>query len=82
MKLPDWLHPYTEPARLRAVWAALAALLGALGIVVTQDLHGAVEAAIVLVGVVIPLVQGRSTRAAVYSPATHDQAVADAARRR
>lgn len=74
MKLPDWLNPYTEPARLRSVWAALANLLATLGIAVSVDLNGAVEALIVLVGIAVPLLQGRSTRAAVYSPASFDAA--------
>lgn len=81
MKFPTWLDPYTEPARLRAVWAAVVGLLAALGINLTADYHNAVEALIVLVGVAVPLIQGSSTRAAVHSPASHDAAVARAARR-
>lgn len=74
MKLPSWLSPYTEPARLRAVWTALAALLASLGLTLSTDLDVAADAVINLVAVVLPLLQGRSTRAAVFSPATFDAA--------
>lgn len=74
MKLPSWLSPYTEPARLRAVWTALAALLAALGLTLSTDLNVAVDAVINVVALVLPLIQGRATRAVVYSPATFDAA--------
>ena len=56
---------YTEPARIRAVVAAVLALCGALGIVLPFDLPGIAEALIVVLSVVIPLVQGEATRAKV-----------------
>lgn len=57
-----------EPARVRAVWTALVGLLAALGVTVAADVDGAVQAVIVAVCAVLPLVQGESTRA-VVSPA-------------
>lgn len=65
------LWKYTEPARIRAIVAAVVALCGALGIVLPVDLPGIAEALIVVLAAVIPLVQGESTRAAVVSPKTH-----------
>lgn len=75
MKLPSWLDPYTEPARLRAIWAAVVALLGTLGVVINTDLNGVVEAVIVVVATLVPLLQGESTRA-VVSPARGDHDLA------
>ena len=51
-----------EPARLRAVWAAIIAVAVALGVTISADTDRAVQAAIVLFAAVIPLVQGESTR--------------------
>jgi hypothetical protein len=73
------LWNYTEPARLRAVVAAVVALCAALGIAIPFDLPAVAEAAIALLAVLVPLVQGESTRAAVFSPITHQEQVGRAA---
>lgn len=54
-----------EPARIRAVWTAVVALLLALGVTVSEDIDGAVQAGIVVVAAVLPLIQGEATRAKV-----------------
>ena len=59
-----------EPARLRAVWVALVALLATLGVTVSTDVDARVTAAIGVLAVLLPLIQGETTRAAVYSPAS------------
>jgi len=51
-----------EPARLRAVWAAIIAVAVALGVTVSADVDTAVQAAIVLFAALVPLVQGEATR--------------------
>lgn len=70
---------YTEPALIRAVVAALLQLCAALGVVLPFDLPGIAEAAIVLLAVLVPLVQGAATRAKVWSPQSHAEAMARAA---
>jgi len=67
MKLSD----FTEPARLRALATALFVLLGAIGVTFATDLPRAVDGLIVALFTLAPLAQGESTRAAVFSPATH-----------
>jgi hypothetical protein len=69
----------TEPARIRAVVAAVVALCAALGIVLPFNLPAVAEAAIAVLAVLVPLVQGESTRAAVFSPITHQEQVGRAA---
>lgn len=69
---------YTEPARIRAIVVAVVALCGALGIVLPFDLPGIAEALIVVLAAVLPLIQGETTRAAVYSPRSKDIAVGQA----
>lgn len=64
------LATLTEPARVRAIVAAVIALAAALGIVLPFDLPGIAEAGIALLAVLIPVIQGEATRAAVFSPAT------------
>lgn len=59
-----------EPARVRAVWVAIVALLASAGYVVGSDVDTAVGAVIVLVFTVLPLIQGEATRKVVYAPAT------------
>ena len=59
-----------EPARVRAVWVALVALLASAGYAVGSDVDAAVGAAIVLVFTVLPIIQGEATRNVVYAPAT------------
>ena len=50
-----------EPARVRAVWVALVALLASAGYAVGSDVDAAVGAAIVLVFTVLPIIQGEAT---------------------
>lgn len=51
-----------EPARLRAVWAAVITVAVALGVTISADTDRAVQAAIVLFAALVPLVQGEATR--------------------
>ncbi len=62
--MSDWLHYVNklEPARVRAVWTSVVALLIALGVTVNTDVDGAVQAIIVAVFTLLPLVQGEATR--------------------
>jgi Mg/Co/Ni transporter MgtE len=62
-----------EPARLRAIWIAVVALLATAGVSVSADLDAKVTAVIGVLAVLLPLIQGESTRAAVYAPATVEQ---------
>jgi hypothetical protein len=62
-----------EPARLRAFWIALIALLATLGVTVSADVDAKVTAVIGLLAVLLPLIQGETTRANVYAPATVEQ---------
>lgn len=62
-----------EPARVRAVWAALVMLLASAGVVIGTDVDATVTGAIGLVFALLALVQGETTRAVVYSPATVEQ---------
>ena len=72
------LSNYAEPARIRALVTAVLALCGALGIVLPFDLPGIAEALIRALAVVLPVAQGETTRAAVFSPQTHHTQVARA----
>lgn len=63
---------YAEPARVRAVVTAVVALAAALGVTLPFDLPGIAEALIVLASIVLPLLQGEATRAAVVSPQRAD----------
>ena len=54
-----------EPARVRAVWVAIVALLVSLGVTISSDLSSAVSALIVAVFTLLPLIQGETTRAKV-----------------
>ena len=62
-----------EPARVRAVWTAVVMLLASAGVVISTDTDAAVTGAIGLVFALLALVQGETTRAVVYSPATVEQ---------
>lgn len=62
-----------EPARLRAFWIALVALLATLGVSVSADVDAKVTAVIALLAVFLPIIQGETTRAGVYSPASVEQ---------
>ena len=65
--MTDWWNRIRtlEPARVRAVWVAVVALLVSLGVTVQTDLDSAVQALIVAVFTLLPLVQGETTRAKV-----------------
>lgn len=67
-----WFQHF-EPARLRAIWTAVIALAAAVGVSVSADLDAKVTAVIGVLAVLLPLLQGETTRAAVYSPATVEQ---------
>lgn len=73
--LTDWWRRVStlEPARVRAVWASLVGLAVALGVTVSTDLDTAVQAVIVAVFTLLPLLQGESTRAKVTPTATVDE---------
>jgi len=78
--MSDWLDRIRtlEPARVRAVWVAVVALLVSLGVTINTDLDGAVQALIVAVFTVLPLIQGESTRAKVTPVAVlEDEAPAE-----
>ena len=62
-----------EPARVRAVWTAVVMLLASAGVVIGTDVDATVTGAIGLVFALLALIQGETTRAAVYSPATVDK---------
>lgn len=66
-----WLE-YTEPARVRALVTAILALCAALGIVLPFDLPRIADALLLLAAVILPLIQGEATRAAVVSPQRAD----------
>ena len=70
--MKNWLDRLNkfEPARLRAFWAALILLLATVGVTVSADVDGKVTAVIGMIAVILPWIQGESTRNAVYSPAT------------
>lgn len=63
-----------EPARVRAVWTAVVALLLALGVTVNADVDGAVQAVIVAVFTLLPLLQGEATRDRVVPLAKAERA--------
>ena len=73
--MKDWLQRLNqfEPARLRAFWIALIALLATLGITVSADVDAKVTAIIGMLAVILPWIQGETTRGAVYAPATVEQ---------
>ena len=62
--MSDWLQRVRElePARVRAVWTSIVALLVAVGVTVNADVDGAVQALIVAVFTLLPLLQGEATR--------------------
>lgn len=73
----NWSN-YTEPARIRAAVVAVLALCAALGVVLPFNLPGIAEALILILAVAFPVVQGETTRAAVWSPRSKDIAVGQA----
>ncbi len=79
--MTDWLQRVRdlEPARVRAVWTAVVALLVAVGVTVNTDVDGAVQALIVAVFTLLPLIQGEATRAKVTPVAKADADADDAA---
>jgi hypothetical protein len=69
---------YTEPALIRAVVAAVLQLCAALGVTLGFDLPGIAEALIVVLAVLVPIIQGVTTRANVWSQKSKDIAVGQA----
>lgn len=74
--MSDWWSRIRElePARVRAVWAAVVALALALGVTIREDIDGAVQALIVAVFTLLPLIQGEATRGRVVPVAKADRA--------
>ena len=74
--MSDWWSRIRElePARVRAVWAAVVALALALGVTIREDIDGAVQALIVAVFTLLPLIQGEATRERVVPVAKADRA--------
>lgn len=68
-----------EPARARAGWVAVLALLATQGISVSAGVDAKVQLVLGVLAIVVPLVQGEVTRAGVYSPATAERIAAAAA---
>lgn len=62
-----------EPARVRAVWTAVVMLLASAGVVIGTDVDATVTGGIGLLFALLALVQGETTRAAVWSPASVEQ---------
>lgn len=54
-----------EPARVRAVYTAVVALLATLGVTLPSNVDGWVTGLLAVLAVVLPLVQGELTRAKV-----------------
>lgn len=65
-----------EPARLRAVLAAVVGLLAALGISVTAETSGAVEALLIGALTLLPLILGESIRSKVSPAVETPEAIA------
>lgn len=76
--MTDWLRRIAalEPARLRAVWAAVIALAVTLGVTISADVDRAVQAVILAFAALVPLIQGELTRAKVTPVAKIDAEVA------
>lgn len=75
--MSDWWQRVRElePARVRAVWVSVVALLLAVGVTVNADVDGAVQALIVAVFTLLPLLQGEATRRKVTPVAAAEQVV-------
>ena len=73
--MSDWWDRIRElePARVRAVWVAIVALAVSLGVVVNTDVDSAVQALIVAVFTLLPLLQGEATRRKVTPVAKLDR---------
>ena len=54
-----------EPARLRALWTAVVAVLAGVGVTVSADLSGWVEGGLLAAAALLPILQGEATRAKV-----------------
>lgn len=67
----DWLR-YFEPARLKAAYVAIVALLLTFGVSIPAGWDERVTAILAALAIIVPLIQGEITRTAVVSPATHD----------
>lgn len=64
-----------EPSTLRGIYVAVVALLGTLGLKVSDKVDAQVSAIIAFLVVVVPMLQALWTRAAVVPVAVHDAAV-------
>ena len=75
--MTQWLRRVAalEPARLRAVWAAVLAVAVSLGLTISSDVDRAVQALIVAFAALVPLLQGELTRAKVTPVAKIDAEV-------
>ena len=62
--MSDWLRRIAtlEPARLRAVWAAVIAVAVTLGVTISADVDRRVQARIVAVAALVPRFQGGTPR--------------------
>lgn len=67
---------YTEPAVLRGILAALLGLGASLGLTLPSDLPGQLDAGIVALTTLLPVVQALWTRRHVFSKQTVDQLAA------
>lgn len=75
--MSDWLRRIAtlEPARLRAVWAAVIAVAVTLGVTISADVDRLVQALIVAFAALVPLIQGETTRRKVTPVAKIDAEV-------
>lgn len=67
-----------EPARLRATWAAIVLTAGTLGVVIPTDVDNRVVGVLAALAILVPLLQGETTRAQVVPELRHEQEVAAA----
>ena len=67
---------YFEPARVRAIYTAAAALFLTLGITIPANVDHKAQALLAFLAVAYPVGQGEVTRRKVYSPASADHLAA------
>jgi len=68
-----------DPSRLTYVWAVVVATAATQGIAVPLDFDNRVRGFLAVLTVLLPLVQGETNRAQVYSPASVDKIAQKAA---
>ena len=73
--MSDWLAKVSqlEPARVRAVIAAVVGLAASIGIVIDAELSGAIEAIVIGLLTLLPLLLGESIRRKVTPVAVLDE---------